>query len=72
MKQRNMTLQLYLISVLFIARAIADTGVYCKAKPSIGYVEWEMCRTCDNANEKCDQDPDECFCENIKINNPRT
>jgi len=68
-----MTLKLYLISVLFIARAIADTGLYCKAKPSIGHVDWEMCRTCNDASKKCDEDPpNECFCENIKINNPRT
>jgi len=68
-----MTLKLYLISVLFIARAIADTGLYCKAKPSIGHVDWEMCRTCNDASKKCDEDPpNKCFCENIKINNPRT
>jgi len=67
-KGKRMILKWFLISIFCLAGAVAEIGLFCEKK----YEDWQICRTCKNENIECPQNPDTCYCENIKVKNPRT
>jgi len=67
-KGKRMILKWFLISIFCLAGAVAEIGLFCEKK----YEDWQICRTCKNENIECPQNPDTCYCENIKVKNPKT
>jgi len=66
-----MILRYFILLFFCITGTIAtfeDLGVFCQAKED----DYRICRTCDTDDKKCTQDPDDCFCENIELQNPST